>query len=381
MSAPIILKVESAKRKSCVRCLLPTLFLLSAALFIGTAFVITDYKEVWEWATFDFVKDNTMKICETQQRPRGTEKLPRGIISATSDLEMRPLWGHRDKSLKKPKNLLAMAVGIKQKQNVNKIVEKFLSSDFIVMHFHYDGIVDEWRDLEWSSHAIHIVANNQTKWWFAKRFLHPDIVSEYDYIFLWDEDIGVDYLNPRRYISIIKEEGLEISQPALDPNVSEVHHLMTARLQGTTVHRRVNKKIGRSRCDQNATGYPCSGFVEMMAPVFSKASWQCVWHMIQNDLVHGWGVDFQLGYCAQGDPNKNIGVVDSEYIIHYGLPTLGGSASDKAQPLSKQPKDRQTVKNWSLVELEVFKNRWRRAVSKDNCWTDQYQQSPNQKKS
>lgn len=28
--------------------------------------------------------------------------------------------------------------------------------------------------------------------WFAKRFLHPDIVSEYAYIFLWDEDLGVE---------------------------------------------------------------------------------------------------------------------------------------------------------------------------------------------
>lgn len=35
--------------------------------------------------------------------------------------------------------------------------------------------------------------------WFAKRFLHPDIVAEYSYIFLWDEDLGVDNFNPKRY--------------------------------------------------------------------------------------------------------------------------------------------------------------------------------------
>lgn len=28
--------------------------------------------------------------------------------------------------------------------------------------------------------------------WYAKRFLHPDIVAPYDYIFIWDEDLGVD---------------------------------------------------------------------------------------------------------------------------------------------------------------------------------------------
>lgn len=41
---------------------------------------------------------------------------------------------------------------------------QFPSTDFMVMLFHYDGIVDDWRDLEWSAHAIHISAVNQTKW-------------------------------------------------------------------------------------------------------------------------------------------------------------------------------------------------------------------------
>lgn len=94
---------------------------------------------------------------------------------------------------KKPANLLAVAVGVKQKQNVDKIVKKVQQqpsfshclyhlgctvhmlinslicsfsqvSDFVLMLFHYDGIVDEWRDFDWSSDAIHIAAINQTKW-------------------------------------------------------------------------------------------------------------------------------------------------------------------------------------------------------------------------
>ncbi|CAK7349223.1 unnamed protein product [Dovyalis caffra] len=145
-----------------------------------------------------------------------------------------------------------MAVGIKQKQSVKKIVQKFPSRDFVLMLFHYDGIMDEWRDMEWYHRAIH-------------RFLHPDIVSEYDYIFLWDEDLGVDNFDAGRYVSIIKEEGLDISQPALDPESSE------------------------------------------------------------------------------GDRTKRIGIVDTEYIVHYGLPTLGGSASGKAQSSSDQSAARLSV--------------------------------------
>lgn len=100
------------------------------------------------------------------------------------------------------------------------------------MLFHYDSIVDEWKDLEWNDRVIHVSAVNQTKWyhwfilnfcfsrfdgssiclwgisklhsvllcnrWFAKRFLHPDITAGYDYVFLWDEDIGVEDFNPNR---------------------------------------------------------------------------------------------------------------------------------------------------------------------------------------
>ncbi|KAF6134815.1 hypothetical protein GIB67_002216 [Kingdonia uniflora] len=32
-------------------------------------------------------------------------------------------------------------------------------------------------------------------WWYAKRFLHPDVVAAYEYIFIWDEDLGVEHFN------------------------------------------------------------------------------------------------------------------------------------------------------------------------------------------
>ncbi|KAL8503997.1 hypothetical protein ACS0TY_022650 [Phlomoides rotata] len=90
--------------------------------------------------------------------------------------------------------LLAIAVGINQKRLVNQIVKKFLSNDFSVMLFHYDGVVDEWHGLDWSNSVVHVSVSNQTKW----RFLHPDIVADYDYIFLWDEDLIVDNFHPAR---------------------------------------------------------------------------------------------------------------------------------------------------------------------------------------
>ncbi|KAF7802256.1 uncharacterized protein G2W53_041367 [Senna tora] len=246
------------------------------------------------------------------------------------------------KRIAKPSmNLLAIAVGINQKEIVNKIVEKFPSNEFVVMLFHYDGLVDGWRSFSWSDRAIHVSAINQTKWWFAKRFLHPDIVGDYNFIFLWDEDLGVENFDPKRYLSIVKEEGLDISQPALDRKKSRVHNQLTVRLSGSKVHRRYYKLSGSLRCDEHSTAPPCIGWVEMMAPVFSKKSWPCVWHMIQNDLIHAWGLDRQLGYCAQDSRTDN---------------------------------SRTKVRMESYMEMQTFRRRWDDAVKKDKCWIDPYGQ-------
>ncbi|KAJ4721500.1 Protein of unknown function (DUF707) [Melia azedarach] len=232
---------------------------------------------------------------------------------------------------------------------------------------------------------------NQTKWWFAKRFLHPDIVAEYSYIFLWDEDLGVEYFNPKQYLSIIKTEGLEISQPALDSYKSEVHHQITGRMSRSVVHRRTFKS---GSCDQKSKAPPCTGWIEMMAPVFSRAAWRCVWYMIQNDLIHAWGLDMQLGYCAQGDRTKNVGIVDAEYVIHYGRPTLGSppeinkanllehkhslgkenitSVVKRTSSRSHRKDPRLEVRRQSYMEYKIFRRRWRQAAKKDTCWIDPY---------
>ncbi|XP_058093272.1 uncharacterized protein LOC131239536 isoform X2 [Magnolia sinica] len=405
---------DSTNRKSCYCNILPAAALLCIVFFIGSSFITTDYKErISRWGMTDLMQTHSSR-CKDQCRPHGSETLPKGIISAASNLEMRPLWGFPKKKRKGrvSKSLLAIAVGVKQKETVNKIVKKFPSSDFTVMLFHYDGAVDEWRDLPWSDNALHVSAVNQTKckgkglyfnmtifiiWiakkrWFAKRFLHPDIVAEYEYIFLWDEDLGVENFHPGRYLSIVEEEGLQISQPALDPAKSQVHHRITVRGRRTRVHRRIYKYSGGGRCYENSTAPPCTGWVEMMAPVFSRAAWRCAWYMIQNDLIHAWGLDMKLGYCAQGDRSKNVGVVDIEYIVHQGIPTLGGS--DESKSNAEAPSDaaqlkgmldlatlvaddRSSVRRQSFTDLEIFKERWEAAVKDDECWIDPYPQPEN----
>ncbi|KAL6991001.1 hypothetical protein U1Q18_009122 [Sarracenia purpurea var. burkii] len=168
----------------------------------------------------------------------------------------------------------------------------------------------------------------------------------------------------------------------------------------------VAPSVQRTVRDHHAQGK----FVEGMAPVFSRSAWHCAWHLIQNDLVHGWGMDMKLGYCAQaneewylerkddpilyptqekserelisysfrfkpgllafieGDRSKNVGVVDSEYVVHQGIQTLGGVSARKAST----PEESTKIRRQSTSELQIFKKRWEQAVKEDKNWVDPF---------
>ncbi|KAK8707769.1 hypothetical protein V6N13_058821 [Hibiscus sabdariffa] len=251
--------------------------------------------------------------------PRGAESLPPGIVVPETDLYPRRLWGDPSE----------------------------FSEDFQILLFHYDGRTTEWDRLEWSKNAIHISARKQTKWWFAKRFLHPDIVSAYEYIFIWDEDLGVENFNADRYIKLVKKHGLEISQPGLEPNYALTWQ-MTKRRVDREVHKYTKEKPGWC---SDPRFPPCAAFVEIMAPVFSQEAWRCVWYLIQNDLVHGWGLDFALRRCVT-PAHEKIGVVDSEWIVHQVLPTLGNQGEPHA---GISPRD--AVRIRSKIEWAMFQKR------------------------
>ncbi|CAA2974367.1 hypothetical protein CDL12_19772 [Olea europaea subsp. europaea] len=256
--------------------------------------------------------------------PRGAESLPPGIVVSESDFYLRRLWGEPSEDLKrKPKYLVTFTVGLEQKNNIDAAVKKF-SEDFQIMLFHYDGWTSEWDQFEWSQRAVHVSVRKQTKWWYAKRFLHPDVVAAYEYIFIWDEDLGVEHFNAEKYIQLVKKHGLEISQPGLEPN-NGLTWQMTKRRGDREVHKDTEEKPGW--CSDPHLP-PCAAFVEIMAPVFSREAWRCVWHMIQNDLVHGWGLDFALRRCV--DPaHEKIGVVDSQWIVHQVIPSLGSQGQSE----------------------------------------------------
>jgi len=267
-----------------------------------------------------------------------TLPLPPGISVPQTDLYMRRLWGNPSEDLLwKPRYLVTFTVGVQQKDIIDRAVQKF-SENFTVMLFHYDGKASDWDEFEWSRRAIHVSAPRQTKWWFAKRFLHPDMLAPYEYVFIWDEDLGLQNFDAEEYVKVVDKHGLEISQPALDPSSRGLTWLLTKRKPDVEVHKVVavpynNKRGGGGRC-LGPLLPPCAAFVEMMAPVFSREAWKCVWKLIQSDLVHGWGLDFNFHRCVGGGDvaaYERMGIVDSQWVMHQHLASLGleGSVEER----------------------------------------------------
>ncbi|XP_022883456.1 uncharacterized protein LOC111400269 [Olea europaea var. sylvestris] len=273
---------------------------------------------------FGLVRNPTMPKIYFPTNPRGAEALPEGIVVFEADFYPRRLWGEPSQDLKrKPKYLVTFRVfGLDQKSNIDAAVKKF-SVDFQIMLFHYDGRTSDWDQFEWSRRAIHVSVRKQTKWWYAKRFLHPDIVAAYDYIFIWDEDLGTEHFNAEKYIQLVKKHRLDISQPGLEPN--DVTWEMTKRRGDGEVHKDTEEKPGWC---SDPRFPPCAAFVEIMAPVFSREAWRCFWQMIQNDLVHGWGLDFALRRCVE-PAHEKIGVVDSQWVVHQVVPSLGNQGKSE----------------------------------------------------
>ncbi|RLM65903.1 hypothetical protein C2845_PM16G03880 [Panicum miliaceum] len=176
-----------------------------------------------------------------------------------------------------PRYLVTFTVGIAQKANIDAAVKKF-SDNFTIMLFHYDGRTTEWNEFEWSRRAIHVSAGKQTKC--------------YEYIFIWDEDLGVEHFNAEAYIELVRKHGLEISQPGLESE-KEPAWRMTKRQSDQEVHK----------------------FVEIMATLFSRNAWHCVWYMVQ-------------------PAHEKIGVVDAQWVVHQAIPSLGnqGEAVNRRAP-------------------------------------------------
>ncbi len=128
------------------------------------------------------------------------------------------------------------------------------------------------------------------KWQLAQKYIKPENISEYDYIFVWDDDLC---LSPNfsldEYINTIRRYGFDISQPAL--------------FRGSYSSHAVTEQQPNWLCRQ-------TNFVEIMCPVFTQKAWCDFYCYLDKQNNSCWGYDYvfnKLGRC---------GIVDMQAIIH-----------------------------------------------------------------
>ncbi|XP_058180041.1 uncharacterized protein LOC131298576 [Rhododendron vialii] len=157
---------------------------------------------------------------------------------------------------------MAFTFGYDQKKNIDAAVKK-LSQNFTILLFHYDGQTSEWDEFEWLKRAIHISVRKQTKWWYAKRFLHPRIVATYERLCFYEAWIG------------------NFSSWFLEPNGGFTWQMTNKRDDSEVRYLSSRKTEERDGALIHTCHHVQHIFVEIMAPVFSRGAWHCVWHMIQ----------------------------------------------------------------------------------------------------
>ncbi|KNE60389.1 hypothetical protein AMAG_05778 [Allomyces macrogynus ATCC 38327] len=202
----------------------------------------------------------------------------------------------RTPALTRKLGLLALVVTKSVRKAVAPLITKFRAEGLDVVLFHTDAPGDDptpaWVDAVGPVYheCTAIRAAGQGKYWFAKRFLTPDVVQLYDYLFLWDAHVALPHAewSPSQFTALLKRFHVHIAQPALLRSDSD---------QVTLGHVHTGSPIGRGasgpRCPHDGVSF--AGANDAWYPVCAT-----------------------LGYCRTA-------VVDA-MAVHYRAPKLDSDA-------------------------------------------------------
>lgn len=187
------------------------------------------------------------------------------------------------------KCLYASAVGNEGKAFLAKIIEKFGCEDFDYLIFVYDNT--EFKETIFKKCSF--IYEKGFKYYFFKKYITPSYCAQYDYIFLWDDDIDIENFSPSNFIDIMKRNNLQIAQPAL---TSESYYAVPLTLK--------NEKYNIGRYVD---------YVEVMCPVFMRDAWRRIYEIIDEKYPLGRGYDLAWKSVCR---LKNLGIIDCEAVRH-----------------------------------------------------------------
>ncbi|KNE63536.1 hypothetical protein, variant [Allomyces macrogynus ATCC 38327] len=167
--------------------------------------------------------------------------------------------------------LVAVPVGESAKARIDTLVRQFGLDRFAFMLFIWDH--SDWSEFPWYAQVTAIRVARQAKFWYAKRFIPPEVALHYDYIWLLDDDMVLDFeWDPANATAAMRQYNVHFAQPALT---------MGTHFDQGKIEERVEKfKIGH-----------WTNFVEMMGPIISRGAYTCAWTLTPWDTSASWGLD------------------------------------------------------------------------------------------
>ena len=122
---------------------------------------------------------------------------------------------------------------------------------------------------------------------------HPEFISDYEYIWLPDDDLLATKADVNRLFDLVKSYKLEVAQPALTWD-SYYSHI-------TTLHNSMTK-------------IRFTNYVEVMAPCLCSAMLRKALPLFNSNLS-GWGLDYLWSALAE-DPLNHIAIIDEVTVRH-----------------------------------------------------------------
>ncbi|KAJ3367599.1 hypothetical protein GGF31_007412 [Allomyces arbusculus] len=214
--------------------------------------------------------------------------------------------------------LVAVPVGESAKARIDTLVRQFGLDRFAFMLFIWDH--SDWSEFPWFPHVTAIRVARQAKFWYAKRFIPPEVALHYDYIWLLDDDMVLDFeWDPANATAAMRQYNVHFAQPALT---------MGTHFDQGKIEERVEKfKIGH-----------WTNFVEMMGPIISRGAYTCAWTLTPWDTSASWGLDNSfypvcsgLGYCR-------FAILDGFPMKHLDTKTFVGGIDQKIRELNASQK-------------------------------------------
>lgn len=142
------------------------------------------------------------------------------------------------------------------------------------------------------------------KWWMAADLIAPDDVADFDYLFLWDDDMRLESFDPRAFAEIMRVNRLDVAQPAIVSS-HRLSHPITAPVALPDFKLDGHRAVGR-----------LTNFAEVMVPVFSRKAWRDFHPFISRANVSAWGYDYF--------PFDRRGIVDVMTVEHTRPVSSGG---------------------------------------------------------